>query len=161
MGSRLKGADYFTQMARNFDGNNDFVFVHVGYREPSTEGLPSNYIPIPFVKEDKDVALYYAMADLLVYPSMADTMSNTCLEALACGTPILIFNISGMPYLVDESVGTIVEPGSVEALTREVAKVTKKTKEVTDTCRAYAEKRYDNRTYIDKLIKLTEEDENK
>ena len=161
VGPRVKGADYFTQMARSFDGNNDYVFVHVGYRESSTEGLPSNYIPIPFVKEDKDVALYYAMADLLVYPSMADTMSNTCLEALACGTPILVFNISGMPYLVDETVGTIVEPGSVDALTREVSKVTKKTKKVIDTCRAYAEKRYDNKTYIDKLIKLTEEDENK
>jgi len=159
VGSKLKGSLAFTQMAQAFRDNKEYVFVHVGYREPTTDGLPSNYIPISFVKEDKDVALYYSMADLLVYPSMADTMSNTCLEALACGTPILIYNISGMPYLIDETVGTIVPPGDIDALVEVVKQTPQKSQKMIETCRSYAEKRYDNNLYIDKLIQYTLEDE--
>lgn len=159
VGSRMKGSQAFTQMAQAFRDNDEYVFIHVGYREPTTDGLPSNYKPIPFVKDDSDVALYYSLADLLVYPSMADTMSNTCLEALACGTPILIFNISGMPYLIDETVGTIVPPGDVDALVEVVKQTPQKSQKLIETCRSYAEKRYDNILYIDKLIQYTLEDE--
>lgn len=159
VGHRMKGSQTFTQMAQAFRDNKEFVFIHVGYREPTTDGLPSNYIPISFVKEDNDVALYYSMADLLVYPSMADTMSNTCLEALACGTPILIYNISGMPYLIDETVGTIVPPGDIDALVEVVKHTPQKSQKLIEICRSYAEKRYDNNLYIDKLIRYTLEDE--
>lgn len=159
IGSKLKGSQAFTQMAQAFHDNEEYVFVHVGYREPTTDGLPSNYKPIPFVKEDSDVAFYYSMADLLVYPSMVDTMSNTCLESLACGTPILIYNISGMPYLIDESVGTIVPPGDIDALVGVVKRTPKKSQKMIETCRSYAEKRYDNNLFIDKLIQYTLEDE--
>jgi len=150
----IKGAKYFTEMTKSFIGDDRYVFIHIGYRDGDTSSLPANYIPIVFVKENSDLAKYYSMADLFVFPSLVDTMSNTCLEALACGTPLLVFNISGMPYLLDDSVGTMVETRNSNALADEVRKAQKKTPEVVSTCRKYAEKRYDNREYLDKLEEI-------
>lgn len=139
----------FKCVAEHFKNEDKYVFIHVGKDDTVTQG---NYIHVNFVKENSDLAVYYSMADLFLFPSLADTMSNACLEALACGTPLLTFNISGMPYLMDSSVGTMVEPGNVEQLVKIVEKTEKKTPEMTKRCRRYAEERYDMNNYADKLL---------
>lgn len=153
-----KGGKYFTELAKQFAEDDRFVFIHIGYKE-SPYGLPSNYIPISFIEKDEDVAKYYSMADLFVFPSVFDTMSNTCLEALACGTPLLTFDISGMPYLMDDTVGSMIPPFDILRMAEIVQRVEKKTEQTIRTCRAYVLRRYDNRTYADKLISLTLADE--
>lgn len=160
-GGPSKGPGYFTELALRFAEDKDYVFVHVGYPKEQETALPSNYIPIGYVKNDSEFAMYYSMADLFVFPSMRDCMPNTCLEALACGTPLLIFNISGMPYLIDNTVGNIVPPGDVDAMEKIVRNLQKKTKQVVETCRKYAEKRYNGEKYIEKLIEITLIDEKK
>jgi len=154
-----KGAHYFIEMVNLFKDDPHFIFIHIGYHGKHDSKLPTNFIPIPFVDNDVDVAKYYSMSDVMVFPSVFDTMSNTCLESLACGTPLICFNISGMPYLMDETVGTLVEPKSAVALADAVRAVKKKTKEVVNTCRSYALRRYDIRNYTDKLIEITLNDE--
>jgi len=151
-----KGADYFIEAAKKIGEDKRFVFVHIGYKYSDKSRLPSNYIPIRFVEKDSDFARYYSLADLLVYTSVADAMSNVCLESFACGTPIVCFDISGMPYLMDESVGKLVPPRDIKSLVSAINAATKKTKEDIQTCREYALRRYDKRVYIDKLIKIAE-----
>ncbi len=43
----------------------------------------------------------YAAADVFVAPSEQDNLPNTVIESLACGTPIVAFNIGGMPDMID------------------------------------------------------------
>lgn len=147
----FKGVEYFELLSQKFVNNSNYVFLHVGKGPDVTH---DNYIHVDFVKENKDLAIYYSLADLFVFPSMADTMSNACLESLSCGTPLLVFNISGMPYLLDESVGTLVAPRNVEEMTKVVLKVSKKNKETIDKCREYALKRYSSKDYADKVITI-------
>ncbi|MBL1431938.1 MAG: glycosyltransferase [Gammaproteobacteria bacterium] len=49
-----------------------------------------------------DIALVLALsaADVFVIPSLVDNLPNTVLEALACGTAVVGFNIGGMPDMV-------------------------------------------------------------
>lgn len=155
-----KGGKYFTELAKQFSNDEKYVFVHIGYKETPV-GLPKNYITINYIEKDEDLALYYSMADLFVFPSVFDTMSNTCLEALACGTPLLTFNISGMPYLMNDAVGTMVPPFDVMKMAEKVRNIEKKTSQTIKICRNYALERYDNRKYADKLISLTMADENR
>jgi glycosyltransferase involved in cell wall biosynthesis len=44
--------------------------------------------------------LLYSACDVLVAPSMQENLSNTVLESLACGLPVVAFNIGGMPDLI-------------------------------------------------------------
>lgn len=45
--------------------------------------------------------LLYSAADAVVAPSMQENLSNTVMEALSCGTPVVAFNIGGMPDMID------------------------------------------------------------
>ncbi|MBE9046129.1 glycosyltransferase family 4 protein [Pleurocapsales cyanobacterium LEGE 10410] len=51
--------------------------------------------------DDISIALLYSAADVFVAPSIQDNLPNTVLEALACGTPCVAFNVGGMPDMID------------------------------------------------------------
>ncbi len=50
------------------------------------------------------LVLFYSAADLFIAPSVQENLSNTVMESLACGTPVLAFNIGGMPDMIENSV---------------------------------------------------------
>lgn len=150
-GHYSKGVHHYIEAARLLENNDRFVFVHVGWRAGEKTGLPKNYIAIDYVKNQEELSYYYSLGDLFVFPSVQDSMSNACLDSLACGTPLLCFNTTGMPYLGDETVLTLVETNNVDQLVEVISKTQKKTKEKIETCRKYAMKRYDSRLYFEKL----------
>jgi glycosyltransferase involved in cell wall biosynthesis len=62
-------------------------------------------------------------ADLMVLPSSSEGLANVWVEALACGTPIVITDVGGARELLkDESAGRIVprDPGAIAAAVREL-----------------------------------------
>lgn len=149
-----KGGRFFIELARIFEDDSRYVFIHVGYRNKRKEDLPVNFMPIGFVSNQDLLAEYFSIGDLFVFPSLLDTMPNACLDSLACGTPLLAFNVSGMPYMANEEVGTFVEAGNVDAFAEIVNMSSKKTESIIRKCRDYALLRYDSRKYNEKLIKL-------
>jgi sugar transferase (PEP-CTERM/EpsH1 system associated) len=57
--------------------------------------------------------------DIFVLPSFREGMSNTLLEAMACGLPILATRVGGNPEVVDDgSSGWLFSPGDVEDLAK-------------------------------------------
>lgn len=151
-----KGTVYFHQLAEQMLKMEKFVFVHVGYTGDVSK-CPSNLIPIGYEADQNKLAEYYSLADLFVFPSLLDTMPNACLEALACGSPLLCFNNSGMPYIADSTTATFVEPKNVEQMVDVVRKTSKKNNATIDICRKYAESRYDNQKYYQKLYNCSKE----
>ena len=146
-----KGVRYYLEAASRLENNNKYMFVQVGYNVNEKSNLPKNYIPIGFVNDGDMLAQYYSLADLFVFPSLADTMPNACLEALACGSPLLCFNVSGMPFIGDETVMTLVPEKDVDKMVEVILKTPKKDETIINTCRNYALQRYDNQKYFEKL----------
>lgn len=67
--------------------------------------------------ERSDVPAVMQGLDLFVLPSLAEGISNTILEAMACGLPVLATAVGGNADLVEDGVsGQIVPPGDVGAL---------------------------------------------
>ena len=52
------------------------------------------------IKKQADIVSCYNSADFFVIPSIEDNLPNTVLESLACGTPVLGFNIGGIPDMI-------------------------------------------------------------
>ena len=146
-----KGVRYFVETAKRLENDGRYAFVQVGYDVKDKTGLPKNYIPIEYVSNQKDLTEYYSLSDLFVFPSLQDTMPKACLEALACGSPLLCFNTSGMPYMADETVMTLVEVKNVDQMVEVILHTNKKDETVINTCRNYALKRFDNQNYFKKL----------
>ena len=60
------------------------------------------------VKEGKTLASYLAGADVFVFPSRTDTFGIVQLEALACGTPVAAFPVTGPnDVITSEMIGAL------------------------------------------------------
>ena len=83
------------------------------YDEPIYEairvaGLEKDVLLTGYVPSEHLAALYGA-ADLFVYPSLYEGFGLPPLEAMACGAPVLVSNVSAMPEVVDKA-GVTVNP---------------------------------------------------
>lgn len=56
-----------------------------------------------FKRKSADVVNCYNAADFFVIPSAEDNLPNTVIESLACGTPVIGFNIGGIPDIVENN----------------------------------------------------------
>jgi glycosyltransferase involved in cell wall biosynthesis len=78
--------------------------------------FPGRYRHVPFLLPEALVD-YYHQADVLVLPSLLDSFGLVALEAMACGTPVLVTDHAGAKDVVREGVdGFVVPHGSAEAL---------------------------------------------
>jgi UDP-glucose:(heptosyl)LPS alpha-1,3-glucosyltransferase len=74
--------------------------------------------PVRFLGELADIRPLYAAADIFILPSIYDPFSNACLEALACGLPVITTRDNGFNEIIENNVqGSIVDlPNNVTAL---------------------------------------------
>lgn len=74
-------------------------------------------LPFGFVSGEANLATLYNLADLFVVPSLEDNLPNTVVESLACGTPVVAFDIGGLPDMVDhKQTGYLAAEGDVAGL---------------------------------------------
>jgi len=74
------------------------------------------------LSDDLSLALVYSAADVFVLPSTQDNLPNTVLEAIACGTPCVAFNIGGMPDMIEhQKNGYLAQPYKIEDLAQGIA----------------------------------------
>ena len=69
------------------------------------------------LNDDTSMAALYSAADVVVVPSIEDNLPNVVMEALACGTPCVAFDIGGLPDMIDhQENGFLARPFLVDDL---------------------------------------------
>jgi len=69
----------------------------------------------------EDVPAILRGMDIFVLPSLAEGISNTILEAMACGLPVVATRVGGTPEIVSEGVtGLLVPPDDPEAMAQRI-----------------------------------------
>jgi len=64
---------------------------------------------VQFLGEVSDVMRLYAVADIFILPTFYDPFSNACLEAFACGLPVITTGSNGFSEIIEDAVhGSIV-----------------------------------------------------
>lgn len=107
VGDKRKGIEYLAsacqQLWKQFPavGKNLGVVVFGKY-----DGRLSTLFPFPiyemnYIKDEERLAEVYNAVDLFVTPSLQDNLPNTIVEAMACGTPCVGFNIGGIPQMIE------------------------------------------------------------
>jgi glycosyltransferase involved in cell wall biosynthesis len=82
----------------------------------SARGIADRVLFLGDVK-NTDMPALYALSDLVVFPSLMEATSISCLEAMSCAKPIVATNVGGLPELISDGVnGFLVEPRSSNAL---------------------------------------------
>jgi glycosyltransferase involved in cell wall biosynthesis len=77
---------------------------------PQRAELERRYPKVKFLgeKTGRELSAHFAAADVFVFPSLTDTFGVVQLEALACGTPVAAFPVTGpLDVIADHPVGAL------------------------------------------------------
>ena len=107
----------------NCSSTTDFELVIFGQSPPvvpPNSGYKTHYLG-SFSDPVALIALYNAV-DLLVVPSRQDNLPNVALEAHACGTPVVAFDVGGLSDIVSHQVtGVLARPEDHQSLARSIS----------------------------------------
>lgn len=149
----LKGYDDFLALASNL--RSDEIIMLIGLSKKQIEKLPAGIIGLERTKDVSELADYYAMADVFVNLTYADTFPTTNLEALACGTPLITYNTGGSVESVNPETGFVVEKGNLEELRSAIDAIQEKGSEnYSVSCSELAKEEYNKITQFGKYIEL-------
>ncbi|EHY76317.1 group 1 glycosyl transferase [Stutzerimonas stutzeri ATCC 14405 = CCUG 16156] len=97
-----KGFSELCRALKSLPAYSDYHLVVFG--ADKLEGLPEIGMPVYFlghVSDDSVLRSIYSAADVMVIPSRQETFGLTAAEAMACGTPVVCFGITGLLDIVD------------------------------------------------------------
>ncbi len=118
----IKGGKYLLQLAENLP---EYQFIIVGYKGRE-DVLPKNTLPIYHTTDQRELANYYALADLTILTSKRETFSMVVAESLSCGTPVVGFEAGGPETIAIPEYSSFTENGNLELLKGKVEEFLKK-----------------------------------
>jgi glycosyltransferase involved in cell wall biosynthesis len=71
-----------------------------GYNKEIADSIPFKTKFMGYLCDEYSTALVYNAADVFIVPSLADNQPTIVQESLACGTPVVGFNIGGIPDMI-------------------------------------------------------------
>jgi glycosyltransferase involved in cell wall biosynthesis len=123
---RRKGFQYLTpclQRLSQTKTSSEVELIVFGASKPTNPpdfGFKTTYMGR--LQDEISISMVYAACDVFIAPSVEDNLPNTVMEAMACGTPCVAFNIGGVPEMVDHlKNGYLAAPQDPDDLARGIA----------------------------------------
>ena len=142
-----KGLDEFRQLAERLDEN--YKVVLVGLTKKQAEALPNTILKIERTNCAQELATIYTAADVFLNLGKEETMGLTTVEAMACGTPVLVSNMTAVPEVVDQRGGMVLSEMTIEAIIEGIHTVLSKSYTDTRSNALRYEKKQQYLKYID------------
>ncbi|MBL7825002.1 MAG: glycosyltransferase family 4 protein [Saprospiraceae bacterium] len=81
------------------------VVVVVGKGDQADfEGLPFPVRQLGLIRDPNEMAHIYASCDVFVIPSLEENLPNTIMESLSSGTPVVGFDVGGIPEMIEDGI---------------------------------------------------------
>lgn len=153
--THLKGIDDITEVAKRL--LEDIVIILVGTMDKQSE-LPANIMVIPSTNDIDELCSYYSSADVLLNLSHHETFGLVTAEALACGTPAVVYNITACPEVVGKGCGYVCEVGDYDGVANAVCKVKRTGKAAySEKCIDYVRRNFNKEKNTKEYMKLYKE----
>jgi glycosyltransferase involved in cell wall biosynthesis len=115
-------------------------------------------ISFGYVGIDQLKVMIFSAADLFIFPTRADIFGLVAQEAMACGTPMISFDVGGVPELVRPGItGELAEPENPQDLARKIEQllVDRETRQkMSQNCREVAVQEYDLALQAQRYIQI-------
>lgn len=73
--------------------------------------VSTNILVLPRTSNAKELARIYTAADVFINPTYEDTFPTVNMEAEACGTPVITYDIGGCKETIKSTTSHAVQPG--------------------------------------------------
>ncbi|MCP5104419.1 MAG: glycosyltransferase [bacterium] len=163
--SRWKGGGLLMEVLAAIDAKLtepvDILVLGRGRLEASDGFTHLRIHQLGFLKSERLLTVLLSAADLIVYPTRADSLGLVLVEAIACETPCITFRLGGCVDVIEDGVnGYLVEPFDAETFankTLELLNNEKKLKELSVNARQWAERHFSVKEMAKKYYELFEE----
>lgn len=110
--SEGKGLKDFVELNRMLD-RKSYVIVLIGLSRKQIRKIPDGMIGIERIEGDSELAGIYSSSDIFVNPSKEETFGMTTLEAISCGTKVIVYKNTACEEVlaISGNYGIAVEPG--------------------------------------------------
>ena len=128
LSAEWKGGQFIEEILTGQDPDSCF-FLFMGNKVPKELILETNFTirRLGFIRDDLLKAITYSAADVLLHPAPIDNFPNTVAESVSCGTPVLAFQVGGIPEMVvPELSGWLTEEVCAESMGRKLRAIIKK-----------------------------------
>lgn len=130
----------------------NYQIIAVGKIEDSSV-LPKNCIAIPYVNGKQELAKLYNFADVYLHLSTEDTFGLVIAEAMSCGTPVVVNDVTACPEIVGEGCGYAIESRNNVSRIAAIHTIQKNGKSFySNNCRQRVLGNFDMKTNINKII---------
>ena len=109
-----KGFRDFLELSKIVDKNTAIIMV--GLSADQKRGLPESIIGIERTNSVEELSAFYSDADYYLNFTYQDNFPTTNIEALACGTPVVTYNVGGSVEAADKKSGLTIEKGDYQAV---------------------------------------------
>ena len=92
---KRKGLSTFVQLDREL--SDDYMIVIVGLEKDNRIAFSNRVLVIPRTDSQEELRRLYAAADAFVNPTVQDNFPTVNLEASACNTPVITYDVGGSP----------------------------------------------------------------
>jgi glycosyltransferase involved in cell wall biosynthesis len=127
--TKVKGVEYLLKAAKIYEKSNGIITLISGYGEQFDElthlsnklGLKNIY----FLghQRQEDLVYLYNIAEVTIIPSIFEYFGLVAIESLATGTPVIGTRVGGLPYILKNNTGYIVEPKDYKDLADKILKI--------------------------------------
>ncbi len=118
----VKSYDTLLRAARKLAAATEVWLVGDGPQRAELENLARDLLParpVRFLGHRDDLPEVVPAFDVFVLPSLTEGVSNTLLEAMACGLPPVVSRVGGNPEVVQDGItGLLFPPGDEQELAR-------------------------------------------
>ena len=160
--SKMKGLDVLLNAAKIYE-NDKILTLIVGDGEFRQElDIMKKELDLKNViflgsKEHSQLRELYNISDVLVLPSRKEALPLVAIEALACGTPAVVTNQSGMSDIINKDVGLTFELDNEKMLAEKINLILhKQIKFDKSIISNYAKENYSDELLINRLLEVYE-----
>lgn len=161
--SKMKGVDVLLKAASMYENENILTLIagDGDFRSELNEmkeklGLKN----VIFLgnRTQEELRLLYNISTVFVLPSRKEALPLVAIEAMACGTPVVVTNQSGMDKIINKEVGLLFEMDNEKMLAEKI-KLVLENKVVFDKQKIanYAKTNYSQESLMKQLLELYEE----
>lgn len=101
-----KGLNKVNELSKVLD--DEYKIVMIGYLKDKSV-LNDNIIYVEHTNNTKELAFYYANAEVFYNPTLEDNFPTVNIESLACGTPVVLFKYcSGGEEIINSTNGIVI-----------------------------------------------------
>jgi glycosyltransferase involved in cell wall biosynthesis len=157
--TRRKGFEYLAEALSDLQEMTNLCLVSLGHGKPTIHSDIA-HLHLGHIDDDQLLSLIYSSAEVFAIPSIEDNLPNCVIESMSCGTPVVGFEVGGIPEMVRPGVtGLLAPPQDVKALGAAIIELLQdpaKRDEMAAHCRRVAHKEYSYQVQVRRYVDLYE-----